>query len=290
MTNSLTLKLQLRFSQRPLKVTSRINVSISSLYTHMQKHHALAYTVAKKIVGTKYFSCDNCCTILHIDCVGDFPHKCRFEAKSHQFIPRKIHIPTNCIGCGSTLTRFSGLVSYCLFCGSSAHDKCSKDIKTDCKGSGVSSINLADIYNYRGLARYHTSSFEEGIKDFTIAISLDPNQSPIFYANRSLCYYHLDDKKAAISDITMAIEGNFINSTLLSVRASAYQLLGMNNEAHADRLWAYKLDSSSVLDVFPYPIPRDIVGQIMLHIPYKSLRACAVTCKKWQKIVLDVFG
>jgi len=154
----------------------------------------------------------------------------------------------------------------------------------------VSPINLADIYNYRGLAWYHTSSFEEGIKDFTMAISLDPNQSSIFYANRGLCYYHLDDKKAAIGDLTMAIKGNFINSTLLTMRASAYQLLGMNDEAHADRLWAHKLDSSSVLDVFPYPIPRDIVGHIMLQLPYKSVRACAVTCKKWQKIVLDVFG
>jgi tetratricopeptide (TPR) repeat protein len=81
-------------------------------------------------------------------------------------------------------------------------------IKSKCKKCG----KTADDYNISGQTKCGQNKYEEGIKDFTKAIELDPLNS-FAYNNRGYTKYLLKDYRGAIEDCEKAIEINPLNDS-----------------------------------------------------------------------------
>eukprot|EP01124_Arcella_intermedia_P004038 TRINITY_DN1227_c0_g2_i1.p1 TRINITY_DN1227_c0_g2~~TRINITY_DN1227_c0_g2_i1.p1 ORF type:complete len:414 (+),score=73.19 TRINITY_DN1227_c0_g2_i1:174-1244(+) len=280
------------------KAIQTFTEAIELYQNHFPGHpYALSTTVApktclmctKKIPPGKFISCESCSTELHLECAQTFQPKCKIDSPDHQLISRKIHIPTHCAVCKGTLTRLSGEVRYCIYCDNTVHVACSK-ASFPCKNTSKPVVTLSDLYNYRGLSLYHNSKYAEAIKDFTTAIELSTPEEVqgVFFANRGLAFSMSEELELAISDFTYAISNNFVNAEILQFRANAYQLKGMVKEADEDRHRAHELDTSVILNVFVYPIPRDVLFDILGHLSMADLVNCRKTCKKWKKAVEDL--
>jgi len=250
-----------------------------------------------KIAAAKYLGCNNCLTVIHPACDTIFPHGCYSSAeKQHVYVSRKIHVPTHCATCNSSVTRLSGEVSYCIHCGDVVHAKCLDTHKqqADCKAAAKPGLKVSDIYNCRGLAFYHNSKYEEAFKDFTVAIELilaenNPKLANSYYANRGLTQYYRTNYHDAVLDFTVAISGGFVHPQVFAMRASSYQILGMELEANKDWQMAHELDTQIVTQVFPYPMPIDVIGVILSLLAPRDLQACAVTCRKWRSIARGMY-
>lgn len=109
----------------------------------------------------------------------------------------------------------------------------------------------------------------------------------IYHANLGLCYFYQNDLEKAIAEISFAISSGLVDSFLLSTRGTAYQLTGKLEEAKNDRKRAHALDSTILVDIFPYPFPQELIYKIIDFLPYRTLLACKVTGKNWNKMITD---
>ena len=97
---------------------------------------------------------------------------------------------------------------------------------------------LADIYYWRGMAKYDISRYSEAIDDFTLAISRD-SQSPEYYLQRSKAKKQVRDDPAANDDLKTALriakenaDTDFIDSIMVTIPARDFDRLirGLSNE------------------------------------------------------------
>jgi len=109
----------------------------------------------------------------------------------------------------------------------------------------------------------------------------------VYHANLGLALFYLDDLEKSIAEFSFAISAGLIDAFILSTRGTAYQLLGRLEEAKHDRQRANMIDKQIVVDIFPYPFPQELINKILDFLPRMSLLACAVTCKKWNKMIED---
>jgi len=187
----------------------------------------------------------------------------------------------------------------CIHCKSVVHNQCQNQVKSTCKSSSnTRTIQLPDTYSLRGLTQYHMGHYNEAIADFNIAIDM-ANQNPKYFsqeklntyiANRGLAEFYINDHKACIKDLTYAIDNGFTNAQVYAMRSSAYQLLGDEKAAMEDRRMAHKLDSRVAEDVFPYPLPNDIIVSIFSSLPENDRKSCQLACRSWRKLISDAFN
>jgi len=85
----------------------------------------------------------------------------------------------------------------------------------------------------------------------------------MFHGNLGLALFYLDSWDSAVQEFSFAISAMLENSLILSMRATAYQFLGRTEDAARDRARAHALDSSIVKDVFPYPLPHELIFAII---------------------------
>jgi Tfp pilus assembly protein PilF len=151
--------------------------------------------------------------------------------------------------------------------------------------------SLAELYNCKGLALYHSSQYEEAIVTFTTAAGLaqsgttpSPSQGGLQYssiatqvtkqltdptnqsavvpqytaiANRGLCHFYLENLDRAVDDLSQAIEHGVANEQTFSTRATAFQLLGKDDLAQADRRQALLYNPRAIVKVRD-PIACDV--------------------------------
>jgi len=107
----------------------------------------------------------------------------------------------------------------------------------------------------------------------------------MYHANLGLALFYLERLEESITEFTVAIAAKIFDPFILSMRAAAYQLLGMPEEAKRDRELAKSLDSSIVVNIFPYPLPQELINVILDWLVYRDLMACKVTCHKWFDLI-----
>jgi len=109
----------------------------------------------------------------------------------------------------------------------------------------------------------------------------------VYHANLGLTLFYLEDLEKSIAELSFAISSGLVDAFILSTRGTAYQLLGRLEEAKQDRQRANMIDKQIVVDIFPYPFPQELIYKILDFLPQVSLLACAVMCKKWNKMIQD---
>lgn len=287
--------------------------AINGLGVHLEKggSHEFKITTYKKptyclhcskiLMGIKNqgVTCQICSAITHKDCVSKFNIACQGRASKdeHNFVVKSFHYPRKCSQCSQVLQGLFKQGSQCLGCDIIAHEKCKSLLTEKCKktkSSSTSLVTLSDLYGGRGLTYYHNSQYKEALLDIDKAIDLELNSNNtshrIFahYANRGFTNFYLNNLAESIIDFTKALEENQIKKAqIYSMRATCFQLLGCEKEAELDRYEAYILDNTYVLNVFPFPIPKDIVLEIFSHLKLVNLKNCCYTCKDWSKIVVE---
>ena len=126
--------------------------------------------------------------------------------------------------------------SWCSQCHIPVHTACAAELPASCSltdvynSGNVIEVPLVDLYNSRGLAYYHNSMYREAIEDFNSGLNLikDPegDQAAIFYANRGLAHFYLDDLDNCIIDFSKALSLEYFSPQIYEIRANAYQLQG----------------------------------------------------------------
>jgi tetratricopeptide (TPR) repeat protein len=104
----------------------------------------------------------------------------------------------------------------------------------------------APAYSSRGFAYLHTGRSQEAIQDYDEAIRLapeNPNQADDYY-NRGFVYQTTGQYEQAIEDFTQAIRLNPVRADLYESRATAYDNLGEEQKATADRELACQVDKT----------------------------------------------
>ena len=107
-------------------------------------------------------------------------------------------------------------------------------------------VSLPLSLSGRGTCYYQLQKYQEAIQDFTQAINLsvpDSNSNvqlnnttlATFFANRGLCHMVLKDYNTAVSDFSTAIGLGLRDSQIFTARSTAFQLLGLTDEAEQDR-------------------------------------------------------
>jgi len=193
--------------------------------------------------------------------------------------------PTYCAACNKIMKKGY----HCIYCQCTIHSTCKESLKTIC-ASKSKSVVLSDIYNGRGLTNYHDSQYEEAYKDFMIALefvdSNDKARVTMYIANKGLTAFYLNRLQESIDDLTTAIKSGYDQDPYVHLtRASAYQMLGDNASALADRVLVQQRGLNVVLTVFPYPLLDDLVCQIFCWLSDRDLRACSLTSRKWKNII-----
>ena len=68
-------------------------------------------------------------------------------------------------------------------------------------------------------------------------------------ANRGLCHFYLENLDRAIDDLSQAIDRGVANEQTFSTRATAFQLLGKDDLAQADRRQALLHNPRAIVKV-----------------------------------------
>lgn len=162
----------------------------------------------------------------------------------------------------------------------SVHGKCESNYidkhfscKPRARSQQAAGPTPAELYIHKGLALYHASMYDEAINTFNTTLGLDSVTGslrafgnalcsmllmPTFFADssryvatasRGLCYFYQGKLEEAIADLSAAIEHNVANEQMFSTRATAYQLLGKDDLAQADRKMALVHDPHAVVKV-----------------------------------------
>lgn len=141
----------------------------------------------------------------------------------------------------------------------SAIEKLSKAIRLD--------PLYAPAYSTRGSAYLHTGQSQAAIQDYDEAIRLAPENPNLFddYYNRASVYQTIGQYQQAIQDFTQAIRLNPVQAYLYESRALAYDELGEDINAQADRDLACQVDKtfckvelSRVPAALPAPTPTAV--------------------------------
>jgi tetratricopeptide (TPR) repeat protein len=78
------------------------------------------------------------------------------------------------------------------------------------------------LYNARGEAFSYLGRHSEAIDDFTMALSLDPENASLYYANRGRSFSLSGDREQALADYNQAIEANPENAQAFAGRAGVH--------------------------------------------------------------------
>jgi len=187
-----------------------------------------------------------------------------------------------------------------------------------------SQFSLADLYNGRGLAYYHNSQYKEAVEDFIFALKLAENKytdittttttttttatttittsstnsiSPpsstakydltlaMYHGNLGLALFYIGEHEKSIAEFSVAISLGLNDPLIYSMRGSAYQLIGRLEEASRDRSHAHSMDRTIIKEIFPYPLPQELIFKILDFLSPITLAACKVTCKKWNTMI-----
>jgi tetratricopeptide (TPR) repeat protein len=100
----------------------------------------------------------------------------------------------------------------------------------------------APAYNQRGAALYRLGRQDEAIRDFTIALSLDPAQDSVYYTNRGRAHLAIRDEEQAIGDFTQAIRSNPQNVDAFFGRGVVYSVAEEFDLAIRDYTQAIRLE------------------------------------------------
>jgi len=255
---------------------------------HRPRHcvHCKSYLKGLKNQG---FSCTVCSAIVHSECASKIVIPCHGHSTTpitHNFAGVSLPYIGKCAQCLSVMSRRNGI--QCLNCHVIIHEKCQDNFQQACTqpeaNQMMSKISLADVYASRGLAYYHWSKYELAVADFCKAIELD-DQSITNYSNRGFAYFFLNQFEDCIKDLTLALDKGLEEIYVLNTRASAYQLLGLDKEAEADRQRAYQLDNTVPVKVFPYPLSKDLTHLIFSFLTNEERFICSQTCKQWNQLI-----
>ena len=91
----------------------------------------------------------------------------------------------------------------------------------------------ADIYNDLGLAQFHLNNYKSATRNFTLAISLNP-QSERAYFNRGCTCGKSGDNIGAVKDFSNTVRLNPSNAQAYANRGIAYHNLGYEQAAISD--------------------------------------------------------
>jgi hypothetical protein len=104
-------------------------------------------------------------------------------------------------------------------------------------------------------------------------------------ANRGLCHFYSERLEPATDDLTAAIDHGVASEQILSTRATAYQLMGKDDLAAADRRRALLLNPRAIVQVFPYALPLELVAHVLSFLSPREKARCALTCHLWHDLL-----
>jgi tetratricopeptide (TPR) repeat protein len=106
-------------------------------------------------------------------------------------------------------------------------------IATHSSNLPIPTTNLAEDYNYQGIAKFELGDSQGAIVDFDRAIRIDP-QDAIAYYNRGLAKFELGDNQGAIVDFDRVIAIDPQDAEAYSNRGAVKLALGNKQGAIAD--------------------------------------------------------
>jgi len=271
-----------------INLIKQLRIHQFKLTTFHRPRHCVHCKSFLKGLKNQGFACNICSAIVHSECASKLVIPCHGHSttNTHNFAVITLPYIVKCAQCLSVMSSRSGI--QCLNCNVIIHEKCKDQFQHPCNKSDVNQteiISLVDLYASRGLAYYHSSQYDLAIADFNSAIEIDEQRSITSYANRGLAYFYLNRLEDCIKDLTWALDKGIEEIQILNTRASAYQILGFDKEAEADRQRAYQLDNTVVLKVFPYPLPKDIIHLIFSFLTPEEKNQCSLTCKQWNQLI-----
>jgi tetratricopeptide (TPR) repeat protein len=156
------------------------------------------------------------------------------------------------------------------------------------------SVNLADLYNNRGLAKFKVEQYYESIEDFEKAISLSQANSEnlaLYYFNLGQVYYYIHNVEQAIQYFTMSAKTKSVyQSKAYAMRSYAYMRLGNTDQGEKDKATALKIDPLAPVDQFQYRLlPRDQFQEILSFLSPKDLVHVALTNHHLKEIAYAPF-
>lgn len=87
----------------------------------------------------------------------------------------------------------------------------------------------SDKHYYQGWNYYNSGKYEEAIKEYNLAISIEGK--PVYYNNRGWAYYYLKNYDEALKDFLKSIELDKSNQNPVRGVARVYLVKGNNEEA-----------------------------------------------------------
>ncbi len=129
-------------------------------------------------------------------------------------------------------------------------------------------------YANRGVSYFLKHDSENAIRDYTAALSIDPNSAPV-YADRAMAYGFTGQQEKAIEDFSKSIGINPKNAKVIYNRGVAYGNANQSDMAILDFRRVINLDSAYV---------SAYVGLCMMLIEQRKFDTCSIMAEKGLKI------
>jgi len=148
-------------------------------------------------------------------------------------------------------------------CHNSQGDLAPQDVLAACNKligeSGKSTKDLADLLRARAYAYHQMNNLNEALKDYSKAISLDPEDSYSLY-NRAIILDRIDYRKDALVDYSMSLKLRPDNFNGLVNRGILFAKMGRLTEAQRDLTKAHELR------------PKDVSALVVRGFVYVELK------------------